>query len=189
MVVLVAAWLLLCEVWWVLPYYIPYLVGPISLFLFILACLTALIATRRLWRSIGYGLTAGVLSATAMMLLVFFVTPQVKLSTAAFAIKMRLTADVPAIRHWAESPGELSPNTAASLHDDGRLSVRREDWPECIRTLDPVYVFLTPETGEASLVWGSGFGHWGITVVQNPSTQDAGNGVDFAKGAFAWWRE
>jgi len=98
---------------------------------------------------------------------------------------MRDSADVSAIREWIESvniPGEVA-------------QVEEEEWPRCIRALRPRIV-RSLDNERVVLIWGGGFGHWGLTVGKEnmrtspPHSELPGGGrssaLPVSPGAFVW---
>ena len=71
------------------------------------------------------------------------------------------SADVSAIRAWASDVIE------AHTPGDRRspiLSPDRDDWPACIRSLYPNMVTVSIQTKTVHVIYGSGFGHWGMSI-------------------------
>jgi type II secretory pathway pseudopilin PulG len=92
------------------------------------------------------------------------------------ARQMQEQADVAGIRAWA---AEYKPDPNASRWDtlDGNegFDVPQERWPEAIRRLQPNYVSFTTDSKCVHLVFGGGFGHWGLVVGPKGSAPCSGN--------------
>jgi hypothetical protein len=98
---------------------------------------------------------------------------------AGFKDRIEKEVNLPAIRAWLKDyPGAGS-------------EVPRQDWPAAIADLSPEYVTIDhqPGTGEARLLWGSGFMHWGLAVYsgRQPAKEMAGaKKIRLDEHSFAW---
>jgi len=104
--------------------------------------------------------------------------------TQGFRIHTKVWADVEAIRDWAGSY-EPGPGDSPTLHGGG-LDIARSNWPGCVRLLGPNYVGLRYEDRSVDLVYGSGFGHWGLYVGPKGAKACGGYTAAVEDGAWVW---
>jgi len=113
------------------------------------------------WTGVKYGVICFGLMGICFGVLAFTVPGYVTMS-AGFWIHMKVWTDVEAIRSWGVSC-ELDGGESETL-SKGSVFIDRDRWPRSIRWLGPNMVVLGLKDRSVNLVYGGGFGHWGLTV-------------------------
>jgi hypothetical protein len=98
-----------------------------------------------------------------------------------FWLKMNYIADVGAIRQW-EQNYQVAPDDKP--YRETGVFIPYSKWPPCVRKLDPGMVVYLPRTKTVDLVYGGGFGHWGLTVAPKASSHTSG--ISLSSGAWVW---
>ncbi len=135
------------------------------------------------------GVLAAILIGTpvAVVLSVFLGPPGYVRRTEGFREKMRQKADIAAIRAWAET--YEPPAGAQETLSGAAVFVPKSDIPACIADLKPQQVRYSPEGQAVTLIYGGGFGHWGL-VVAPEGTEPVAFGdycvVFVEDGAWVW---
>ena len=114
--------------------------------------------------------------AFSIVVIGLFIKPFYVTFTSGFASWTNASVNAGAIRQWRASYVTLE-------------LVDRQRWPQSIQQLSPVFVETRP--GDVTrLIWGDGFGHWGIDVFPHSANCPAGTPGEYAVpvsgGVCAW---
>ncbi|MHC4715442.1 MAG: hypothetical protein ACYS5V_00585 [Planctomycetota bacterium] len=136
---------------------------------------------------VGIVLAAGI---GTPVYLVFSGPPGYVRKTKEFRAEMAQQANVAAIRTWAQS---YTVSPLDTSYGPGSVDVGQARWPTCIGELDPQFVWYDPQDKVVVLVYGGGFGHWGLTVGprgatpgQFPDIPLQDHVLPLADGAWVW---
>jgi len=129
--------------------------------------------------------TAVFLGILALVMPVFLRGPGYVPFIWGFKHRMDSKANIPEIRRWLSSLGTNATNLNQRIPEEKR--------PEALRILNAPYCAIETVSGEhraVSVVWGSGFGHWGMTVGRANYRLESGLGnryvVVLEPGAYVW---
>ena len=114
-----------------------------------------------IWTALRYGVLA--FGGTGLLFIPLgLASPGYIRKTEQFRRQMQQKADIASIRAWADA---YQPTPDDNRTIGGKdVFVSREKWPECIRRLDPEMVLYTPDKRCVHIIFGGGFGHWGLSV-------------------------
>lgn len=87
-----------------------------------------------------------------------------------FSLRMGRSADVPAIQAWAKAYHFNFPIDPDAEYSE--IVIQNNEWPPCVRALKPSSVWIRPKTRNVELVYGGGFGHWGVRIYNGPSEKN-----------------
>lgn len=134
------------------------------------------------WTATKYGINSfGVVGL--VFLIMTFAAGGCVVRAHGFWFHMKLNADVHAIRAWS---AEYRPSSDANPGLEARILVHRDVWPECIRRLDPTRVAFSRATQQVTLVYGGGFGHWGLCVAREGTKSFGDYVIRLQDGAWVW---
>lgn len=98
-----------------------------------------------------------------------------------FRMQMKRRADIPAIQGW------LQRTDVTKLNKDG-CEIASRDLPECVTSLSDRACIK--DDGTLILVWGGGFGHWGLAVAAPGTPMPPQSSREYhlrlADGAWVW---
>ena len=135
------------------------------------------------WTGIRYGIiTFGL--AGLLVMAVASGTPGYIRKTEQFQATMRKQADIPAIRAWAAAY-EPASDATPTLSGNG-VFVYRNELPDCITTLGTGIVQYTTGDKTVHLIFGGGFGHWGLSVGPKGTQPYGGYTLPLEDGAWVW---
>ena len=99
-----------------------------------------------------------------------------------FRTAMRYDADIPVIQAWLQS------HDMTAIKKESYGEIVAGELPPCMSQLS-YRVFLSPE-GTLKLIWGGGFGHWGLEVAPRGTTMPPSSPREYhlplADGAWVW---
>jgi hypothetical protein len=102
-----------------------------------------------------------------------------------FHRRMIIKTDVPSIREWLLTVEIDEDNLSREIH--------REDLPKCLLKLQPPFCIVKlVEANEriVNLIWGTGFGHWGLVIGSPKSSTHESNESDYIlplePGVYVW---
>jgi hypothetical protein len=113
-----------------------------------------------------------------------FTVPGYVTMSAGFWIHTKVWTDVEAIRSWGMSC-ELDGGESETL-SKGSVFIDRDKWPRSIRWLGPNMVVLELKDRSVNLVYGGGFGHWGLTVGPKRTGPFGDFTIPLEDGAWVW---
>jgi hypothetical protein len=136
-----------------------------------------------IWTCVRYAVISA--GTTGFLVMLFAsATPGYIRATAQFHREMKKTADIEAIRAWAISY-QPSADDAPTLWGSG-VFVAETKWPRCIAELQCQMVQFTTDDRVVHIIFGGGFGHWGLSVGPK-GTEPYGDYVKGLKdGAWVW---
>jgi len=155
-----------------------YLLPPISLIVWIWVMATRVRRLRLskyklIWVSFKSALSSIFRSGIAVVLLGLLIPGHLREMWQLHA-DMERDADIPAIRQWMQSYHTSHDVVSKIGHREYEsIVIRPDELPDCISVLRPRYVHYNAKMKCLSLVYGSGFGHWGFSVAPRgtrPST-------------------
>ena len=101
--------------------------------------------------------------------------------------QMQEEADIAAIRAWVDT---RFPASAASTNPayEAPVVIPPDEQPACIRRISGFHTALYwPAKRELDLVFGGGFGHWGLTVApEGTPMPESGHFLPLEDGAWVW---
>lgn len=122
--------------------------------------------------------------AGLLVLIIGMGTPGYIRATARFQRQMQKEADVPAIRAWAQNYEPTSQDQ--TVFEGESVFVRRDRLPDCIVKLKPGMVQFSLKTKTVHLIFGGGFGHWGLTVGPKGTPPHGDYCLPLEDGAWVW---
>lgn len=136
-----------------------------------------------IWTGVRYAVISAGTTGFVVMLFAS-ATPGYIRATAQFHREMKKTANIEAIRAWAISY-EPSADDAPTLWGGG-VFVAEAKWPRCIAELQCQMVQFTGRDHVVHIIFGGGFGHWGLSVGPK-GTEPYGDYVKpLQDGAWVW---
>jgi hypothetical protein len=159
--------------------------APVGAIIWIVAMVAKRKEKRPIWRAFRYGVIAfGGMGLIVMAL--GMSTPGYVRKTKQFQRQMQREADVPAIRAWAEttlfSSDEVpaSPTICRSMIYDGPK-------PACMDSITGHFrIHYDPVDRIVELVFGGGFGHWGLCVAPLGTAPQGNHTLPLEDGAWIW---
>jgi len=121
-----------------------------------------------LWTAFKYGIIA--FGGTGLAVMVMMVASR--------------NVDIASIRDWSRAYQPPS-DAEATLSGNG-VFVPAEQWPEAIRRLNPEMVQYTLGDKCVHIIFGGGFGHWGLTVGPKGTTPYGDRTRSLEDGAWVW---
>ncbi len=168
-------------------YLVLYLGAPCAAVAWLVAMLCRLFVFKQrrelVWTGVKYGVICFGLMGICFGLLLL-AAPGYVTMTEGFWIHMKVWADVEAIRTWGVSY-ELDGEEPETL-SEGSVFVDRGRWPRSIRWLGPNMVVLELRDRSVNLVYGGGFGHWGLTVGPKRTEPPGDFTIPLEDGAWVW---
>jgi hypothetical protein len=99
-----------------------------------------------------------------------------------FHDRMKVEANIGKLRAWMGDLGGLD-----------QSEVPRSEWPAAVVQISPRHVLMTSQeqgTPSLRLVWGGGFGHWGVVVgpedMPNPQPSEHLFVLPLEPGSYVW---
>jgi hypothetical protein len=136
-----------------------------------------------IWSGLRYGIVAfGV--AGLLVMIVGGATPGYIRATQKFQKQMQKEADIPSIRAWAETFQPSAENRPTIW--GGGVFIDNKQWPECIKKLNPNVVQYSTEDKTMHLIFGGGFGHWGLSVGPKGTPTYGDYTLPLEDGAWVW---
>ncbi|MHC4561328.1 MAG: hypothetical protein ACYS8X_00990 [Planctomycetota bacterium] len=173
------------------PFSLMFLTIPTAFLGAVIAALLVKFVWRKSWRTaIRRAFRTAIVCAAVLVWTAFFI-PGAGVANGSQWARLKLMADVDAIRTWAGSSPDISLPPGEDIMEDapdGSIEVHWDRWPACVRWLHPGRVFLSPETGRVLLVWDRMGRRWGMDVVQASDVEGPQPGLTLEKGATVWWR-